>query len=147
MFSIEFKEACGDRLHRGALTLGASVERFRSSLNYWTTADYERQWGAALQSLGERSTSALVVSIEEPAFMNYLDWWAMYCEGDTVYFQEQLNFFEEGGEVFDEHDFARFIRPHRRSTDEGEKISEWAVRREEIDQFLDGPDGRRLLLR
>jgi hypothetical protein len=146
MFCIKFDGPCGD-LQRGALTLGASVERFRSSLNYWTVVDYQRQWGTALRSLGERSVSALVVSIEEPAFMNFLDWWVIYCDGETVYFQEQLCFFEEGGEVFDVNDFQRFIRPHRRYSDEGEKISEWAVERKEIERFLDGPDGRALGLR
>ena len=144
MFSIKFEEACGDHLYRGALTLGGSVERFRSSLNYWTIADYERQWGASLRTIGERSASALVVSIEEPSSMNFLNWWVMYPDDDTVFFQEQMRFFEEGGELFDERDIERFIYPHSRYSDEGEKYSEWAIHRSEIERFLDGPDGRRL---
>ncbi len=61
------------------LAFGASVDLFRSSRNDWTAADDERQWGAALQLLGGRSTFALAVSIGEPAFMNDLDQWVTTC--------------------------------------------------------------------
>lgn len=66
------------------IVIGEFTERFVAPTEWWSRADYERQWiDGAQRLLGGARTSAFV---EEPGRV----WWTAWREGDEVYLQHRL---------------------------------------------------------
>ena len=120
----------------GVLIMGNAKEGFYSSLYDWKKQQYESQWQRAIRVLlSESSKAALIVEYLSPEVASHLEWWAMYREGETVYLQNQLLFYEQLATPFSLD--SPFASLHDRATidPEGTSISEWSVSLSEVEQF------------
>jgi hypothetical protein len=139
MFSISFTDA-GDISHSlidGTLVLGASTESFQASTDYWKPSDYQSQWQKALEQItGGRNKAALVTSLGDPAYANFITWWPMWRFGNTVRIREQMLFLEELQEKFDEHRLSDYVSEFYDDTADETKVSTWTVSLSEIIEFL-----------
>src|SRR5260370_12510682 len=79
----------------GKIQIGEHVETFITSLVSWNPSLYEHHWLSALRRLLEGArTSALITSYVEPGLADHLMWWPLYREGDAVYVQNHMLFYE-----------------------------------------------------
>ena len=142
MFNIEFTAAEPELQEEGwyglwgRVTIGDHVEEFLASLFLWTREQYERHW---------RDAAARLVNGEERTafFTNAFQfWWAMWQnEGDIRVYEELLVVDRLNG-LGESWDISlvpyHLLRDYRRTTDEGEAISEWRLRIDDIEMFLAG---------
>jgi CdiI N-terminal domain len=120
----------------GELTMGQSTEGFYSSLYQWSTQNYEKQWSDAIRVLlGGALKAALIVEYLSPDVASQLEWWAMYREGEVVYFQHQLVFYRQLTNPFSLDAPFASLRDRQTINQEGQQISEWSVSLSEIEQF------------
>jgi hypothetical protein len=130
-------EAHGDSMAPGALKLGDFQEDFLASLSYWNPAAYRSQWQEASERLVEgKDRPALITSMHDPRTANFIVWWPLYRDGDSVHVHNQILFLDELVQPFDESDLYRAVPPRETKTDEGDPISEWTVRLSNIEEFL-----------
>ncbi len=143
-FSIELEpDQPGRDEGWGRITLGDFVERFQVPLHYWTRADYEAQWRDAVRHTvnGERRT-ALIAAMGDPNEVNFIVWWPMYRDGETVFVQNHLLFLRDAGydvayidSEFDvSHPYVH-VRERQVESDEG-PISEWVVAVSDLRRWL-----------
>lgn len=127
----------GQKAKFGRITIGSFSERFLSSLNYWSMADYHKHWQAALRRIVDDSrTSCLITSMHDPKKSKYIFWRPMYRIGRTIYVQDQILFLETLPRKFDETNPFVCVRSRQTTSDEGEKISEWSTSVEEVKDYL-----------
>lgn len=121
---------------RGVLVLGDTREYFCASLYQWTKRDYESQWRHAIEILlQDRSRAALITTYGSPEVATHLEWWPMYAAGDTVFVQDHLLFYDKLARPFSTEDAFSFIRDRKTMDEEGNPISEWAVRLSDVEEF------------
>jgi hypothetical protein len=120
----------------GVLIIGDSKEGFVSSLYQWSKQQYETQWKQAVRVLLDgNSKAALMVEYLRPDAASYLEWWAMYREGETVYLQNQLLFYDQLEKPFSIENPFESLRDRKTISQEGRQISEWSVSILDIEQF------------
>src|SRR5437667_439558 len=75
----------------GQLTAGDFSEQFSMSLEYWSPADYENHWLAALANVNASpdATSCLISSMTHPTESNFVFCWPLYRDGDAVHVQNR----------------------------------------------------------
>lgn len=143
-FSITLSECSfdldGDTFALGSLSIGAFQEDFHASLSYWDRDKYLAQWRNGLNRLvnGE-IRSAIVTSMYDPRFANYIFWWPLYAIGDNIHVQNHGLFLDDLDESFDEADLYRFVRERETESEDGQSISEWTVKLSDIENFLRSP--------
>jgi hypothetical protein len=121
----------------GKIQLGAYVETFVASLVFWTPSQYEQHWHLAAKRMVEGAEkSALITSYIEPTLQpdEFLIWWLLYRDLDTVFVQNQFLFFERLRAPFSTSNPWDSIPNRRTVNDEGMKISEWTTT---VDSFAD----------
>jgi len=130
-------ESDGETVALGSIKLGEFQEGFHASLCHWDQGRYQAQWREALERLikGEEH-SALVTSMYDPRTANFIVWWPMHRDGDSVHVQNQLLFFDDLAESFDELDPYRSVQQRETRTEEGTRISEWTISLPDIKEFL-----------
>ena len=121
-------ESEGEAALVGSLTIGDFSEQLHCSLSYWTRERYEAQWKEALSRLvnGE-SSSALVTSMHDPRFANFIRWWVMYRDLEIVQIQEHILFLRELDTPLDESDLYASVPDRETETEDGERVSEWVL--------------------
>jgi contact-dependent growth inhibition (CDI) system CdiI-like immunity protein len=122
----------------GKIHIGDHVETFVSSLVCWGRVFYERHWDAATRRLLTGATrSALITSYVEPGLSNRLIWWPLHREGDVVYVQNQMLFYDQLSSRFSIDEPWESV-PERRTTNvDGLEISEWKIGIRDIQAFWD----------
>ncbi|MDR3747961.1 MAG: hypothetical protein P4M04_07400 [Acidobacteriota bacterium] len=121
---------------RGLIVLGDSAEEFLANLGEWTQAKYREQWRGSIQSLLEgEGRAVLITTFSNPSTASHLEWWALYREGEDVFVQNQLLFFDDIEGEFDESRAVDFLRARETVTEEGRPISEWSVSMEDLRMF------------
>ena len=125
----------------GKIVIDDFQETFTASLAFWTRGDYELHWKRALERLiagGERS--ALITDYSQPpahvGSEDFLIWWPLYRDGDTVYIQNHLLFFGQLSRPFSPDRPWDSVRDRRLVNEDGQNISEWATTIEDIKHFL-----------
>jgi hypothetical protein len=104
---------------------------------YWNRDDYEHHWKEALSRIVFLAdVSCLITSIVNPISASHLFWWPMYREGNTVYIQHQILFFQNLPSSFNEKDPFSSIPKRQLIDEDGNPLSEWAVSTGEIEDFL-----------
>lgn len=127
----------GVKASLGLIKIGSFQERFSASLMYWNAEDYERHWKQAVARIIKSSAvSCLITSMLDPATANFIFWWPMYCEGDTVFIQNQILFLDQLPSPFDEHAPFSHVPERKILSEDGEKISEWFVSIKDLESFL-----------
>lgn len=118
---------------KGEITIGNFKETFYSSLSYWKTEDYHRQWIEGLNRIIHVSQSCLVTNIFDPNIAQRLEWWILYKENETVFIQNELfaasvyKSFIGIDRPFTPDTCYNFITPRQTHTEDGDKISEWSI--------------------
>jgi CdiI N-terminal domain len=112
----------------GKICVGDYAETFITSLVSWNPNAYERHWVSALRRLLEgASKSALITSYVEPELADHLVWWPLYREGDTVYVQNHMLFYDQLEKPFSPRDPWQTVPQRRTVNGEGQRISEWVT--------------------
>jgi hypothetical protein len=111
----------------GKLKIAGYSETFIASLAYWTHEQYERHWMIALDRIvSAEGRSALITSFVEPRTEGFLLWWPLYRDGDLVYIQNHILFFDQLSKPFSAEHFWESVGQRQIITpDEGIPISEW----------------------
>lgn len=143
-FTGEFVEGDPD-MAIGEIRLGEDQESFRAFVGVWTVEDYKASWIAALRHLvGGATTSCLITSLTTPADGHFVTTWPLYRVGDDVYLQNRLLFHEDPDHIVEAHaheldPYAPWesVDPRETIDEDGQQISEWALRVEDIQEFLD----------
>jgi hypothetical protein len=129
---------------RGRIVLRAYGEEFLASLHEWTEATYQKQWRGAIASLIQGEDKAvLITNFNSPAIASHLEWWALYREGETIFAQNQLLFFDDLNREFEASAAVDFLRPRDTKNEEGLPISEWAISMDDLRSFVGKPGDRR----
>ena len=118
---------------RAEIVVGNHKETAEVPLHYWSRDQYRAQWREAITKIvAGQQKACLITGMHDPRSANFLDWWLMWREGSTVFIQNQILFMDEIRSNFNENDLERHIPERKTVTDEGEKISEWTVRVQDI---------------
>jgi contact-dependent growth inhibition (CDI) system CdiI-like immunity protein len=128
-FDIRFvdDEGAPEKTRFGEILIGSFRERFLSDMTFWTEAEYEGQWRDAVSQVVTLDKAALITSITEPSTTNFIRWWAMYRDGETVVFNDQVFFLSEAKEPFAAHATGRFVPERETVSETGQPISEWST--------------------
>lgn len=129
MFDIQITSVEPDKqVGTGQIRIGAFVESFIVDLSFWTVEQYEQQWRQGLERIlvGADST-CLVVSLPPPEHANFIVWWVIYRVGADLRVQNGILFTEEFDGVFDPSNPYRYIDARATVSEDGDRISEWAV--------------------
>jgi len=121
---------------RGLIVLGDATEEFLANLGEWTQAEYREQWARSIRSLleGERK-AVLITTFSSPTVASHLEWWALYREGEHVFAQNQLLFFDDVDGEFDASRAVEFLRDRQTENEEELAISEWSFSMDDLRAF------------
>lgn len=117
----------------GKITINDFWETFYISLDWWSQADYERQWKEGLERIRTHDKSCLVTEVQNPNKMRCVDWWLLYKEGNKIFIRNYVLFEEYYDEVIGDKPFTvencyDFIWPKEPTLlENGEEMSEWVV--------------------
>jgi hypothetical protein len=124
---------------RGLIVLGDFKEEFLSNLREWTQSEYREQWARSIRSLLEGEVKAvLMTTFSSPTVASHLEWWALYREGEHVFAQNQLLFYDDVEGEFDTDSAVEFLRDRQTVNEEGLPISEWSVSMDDLRAFAAG---------
>lgn len=111
-------------------------EHFQASITYWRKSDYLSQWKEGLERIRQNlPTSCFVTSMYHPRYANFIIWWPVYVEGEWAYIHNQILFFDQLEEPFDEVNLYKHIPPREIYSEDGQKISEWSISIEDLETF------------
>ncbi|UPT75519.1 MAG: hypothetical protein M0D55_07535 [Elusimicrobiota bacterium] len=128
MFSIKLLPAKTPRTANAEIVIGNHREIIEVPLQYWRREQYRAQWREAIGRLQSgHASSCLITSMVDPAKANFLMWWPMWREGETVFIQNQLLFMDSIQGRFDERNPYRHIPVRATKSEDGEKVSEWSI--------------------
>jgi hypothetical protein len=104
------------------------------ALDYWSEADYQRQWKEGLARIKLQDTSCLVASVQHPIKSGpLLNWWILFKENDRIIVNNLYTAGKRYIQVIGDKNFSPdncydFIRPRDTSkTIKGYQVSEWFV--------------------
>jgi hypothetical protein len=72
-----------------------------------------------------------------PELGSYLEWWAMFREGNDVFIQNQMLIYARLDAKFSVQKAVDFLKDREVFTEEGQHMSEWSVNIIEIQRFLE----------
>jgi hypothetical protein len=120
----------------GEICIGSFREKFASDTTFWPRSRYEQQWIAAARQIMTAARAAMITSLVEPSSSNFVRWWALYRDGDSIAMQEQLCFLDELHESFDPERVGRYVRQRETISEDGQPISEWFTTVAAVSDFL-----------
>jgi hypothetical protein len=124
---------------RGEIVLGQFVERFESPFDFWTAADYERQWVEGVtRILHGASKSVLVTSMIQPEAANFIMWWPMYRSDNAVIYRNHILLMDQVKQPFEINNLYSFVPDRADSVDEEHSISEWTLDLDQLKSFASG---------
>jgi hypothetical protein len=134
-FNIHFIKK-SQHLGRGEIVINGFSERFESPFDFWTAADYERQWAQGVTRILEGELkSVLVTSMVQPEIANFIMWWPMYRDGNLVVFRNHLLMMQQSGQLFTIPNLYSFIPDRLDSADAEFKVSEWTIELDKMKSF------------
>ena len=143
-FSISLSRDCfefeGEKVSLGTINFDDYSESFQAPVSYWNQKDYLSHWHNSLKRLlTTENKTALITSIYNPKTANFLFWWILYRIDGHVYIQNHVLFLDDLKEPFDEREFYKSIPEREVVTEEGDSISEWVIKLEDVENFLSHP--------
>jgi contact-dependent growth inhibition (CDI) system CdiI-like immunity protein len=119
------------KAYEGFIHIGDFSESIYVPLDYWSRADYERQWKEGLERIKIHDTSCLVATIHDPKIRKFVDWWELYKINNVIYVQNGWLIEHLYDEIVGDNQFTpdtcyNFITP-RVAASEGHTVSEWSV--------------------
>jgi hypothetical protein len=141
MFDLELlghPEGEGERLFIwGRITLGGFRDEFQAPLFDWAPGDYVAQWVDAAQRLVAGAPVVVFLTHMVHPTAPYHMGWPAWREGDRVLVQERLFLAEQIDGPFDCERPEVHVGPRREISDEGLRISQWAVTLRDVASFVD----------
>jgi hypothetical protein len=129
----------GDAMQaRYEIVLGDYKENGTLITTLWTREAYEKQWFEALSSLvdGLVQRCVLVTDVQPCAISGGITYWAVFKEGDLVYFQERWKMNSVDTLLGDPGKAEPNIEPRIQGTpEEHSRVSEWNLPFEYLRQF------------
>jgi hypothetical protein len=119
----------------GRLLIGDWEEIFVSSLFFWRKEDYEAQWLNAIRLLLSGKDKATLIVEHLGPEAGRLRWWPIYRVENTIYFREQILFFDKLKQPFSLENAFLFVEDRRTTNEDGHVISEWDVSLSEVRDF------------
>jgi hypothetical protein len=116
----------------GEICFGDLDESFESSLHSWSREQYEASWREAIATVLRGEKAALITEFSLPSENNRLWWWPLYPDGDTVYIQQHILFFQQLEHSFDPIKPFASLGKRKTHDEDGNKISEWTAKRSEF---------------
>lgn len=133
MLSIELIPSKIPRTANAEIVIGDHREITEVPLQYWRPEQYREQWRAAFERITDgQPTACLITGMHDPRTANFIMWWPMWREGDTVYIQNQILFMDKIRKNFKENEPYSHVPKRVTVTEEGEKISEWSTKVSEM---------------
>lgn len=98
--SIEFKKTVPTIIDEmkyclGEIQIGDYKEELPIPIEYWTIADYERQWKEGLEKIKHEDNSCLISSALDPKKHKSADIWGLYKKSNKIYVQPYILIFKE----------------------------------------------------
>jgi hypothetical protein len=136
-FRDEVTQADGETFEVGEIKIADFTESFHSATTYWNKNDYLNQWKKALERIRQGfESSCFITSMCNPLYANFIFWWVVYIEGDWAHIQNHIFFLNELSEPFQVDKIYSYIQKREIYNEDGNKISEWKIRIEEIESFI-----------
>jgi hypothetical protein len=121
----------------GRIRIGAFLDSFECSLEFWKKTDYESQWRKAIQSVVSGSQKAcLITSLTDPKTANFLFWWPVYRVDGLIVVQNQVLFLEDCRSLFDLEAPEKLVPVRATVNENGARISEWSMSLTEAQEWL-----------
>ena len=126
-----------DNISPGFIKIGWYQEKFDVLLNYWSQSEYQEHWKEAVNHLLHVSPkSCLITSIYHANSLAVIKCWLMYHWEGRVYFQNHVATFRNFFSSFDPKNPYALV-PDRKTVDgKGEKIPEWSLPLEDLEEFF-----------
>jgi hypothetical protein len=141
MFDLELlgrPEGEGDRLFIwGRIKLGQFQDEFQVPLYDWAPGDYVAQWLDAAERLVAGAPAVVFLTHMMHPTAAYHMGWPAWGDGDRVLVQERLFLAEQLGGPFDVEHPEVHLGPRQEISDEGLRISQWAVSLRDVAAFLE----------
>jgi CdiI N-terminal domain len=141
MFDLELlghPEGEGDRLFIwGRIRLGHFQDEFQVPLFDWAPGDYAAQWLEAAERLVAGASAVVFLTHMMHPTAAYHMGWPAWREGDQVLVQERLFLAEQLGGPLDVEHPEVHLGPRQEISDEGLRISQWAVSLRDVAAFLE----------
>ena len=81
----------GLRSYRGKIIIGDFEETIYVPVEFWSLADYQKQWAEGLERIKNETKSCLVAAIQgHNGIPTLINWWAMYKKDNKIFIQNQL---------------------------------------------------------
>jgi hypothetical protein len=129
-------EQNGEPVNRGEFLLCGCKEEFALPVSYWSRYDYFKNWKRMVaDGLGSQANSAIVTSMRDPRYMNFINLWAFYYGGENVYVQNKILFMDEIEGRFNPNRMNSYLGERITLNEDGVRISEWVVK---LDDVLSG---------
>ena len=122
----------------GEILLGDYRDTFAATLFEWSRPQYEASWRFELTRLLDGADRAvLLTQLLIPGKSGLPNWWALYRgERNEVVIQEHFGINEKLFIRFSPQNPSESLKDRRAFTDNGRPISEWTVKTEDIESFL-----------
>lgn len=143
MFGIFFKDrnspfdnGNGEKL-LASIKLGEYIEDLHIPIDFWGANDYEHSWKMSLDKGIHSSThSALITSMHNPEYLNFIFLWVIFYEGEHSFVQNRILFVEDIPD-FDVSKINEYIGERETINEDGFKISEWVVKKDDVIDFYE----------
>ena len=139
-FSIRSVDVGNTLQGKCELIIGDHKEVFPLITTLWVRDDYVSQWMEALQALAHKTVDccALITDIQRSEDSSGVTYWALFREGQDVYFQERFSRDNSALLVGSASAAARHIPPRLQGTpEEQSRVSEWVLPIEDVRQFVE----------
>jgi hypothetical protein len=135
VFDIRF-DKISKKIGQGLIILDQFSERFESPLHFWTADDYKQQWRDGIKRiLDDEMKSALVTAMYPPESANFIMWWNMYRDQESVVFRNHLLLMEQLEQPFNIARLYSYVPERLPSVDEEYQVSEWEISFDRIREF------------
>ncbi|QMV74078.1 hypothetical protein HS961_15220 [Comamonas piscis] len=121
------------------IDIGAHREVVPIMTTRWSPEAYKRQWVEALEFLvASRSSRCALITCIQPESVSYgITYWALFREGDFVYFQERFIRYGYRRFLISPMTVDRYMPDRMEGTfEEYSQISEWVLPISDIQKFL-----------
>jgi hypothetical protein len=121
----------------GYIQIGDFREKLEINVSFWMPEDYIAQWNRAILRIVEKDEkSCLITSLSSPQDSNFIFWWPMYRNKDTVFIQNGILFLDEISSSFTFENPYEDVPDRETVSEDGEPISEWEISIDALKNYL-----------
>jgi hypothetical protein len=120
---------------RGRIVMGDFEESFEAPVHHWTANDYRRQWKEALGRIAAGIDSALITTAYNGNEGWCGFWWILFYRVDHVLVHAGMIVPGETFLNFTVQDPYAALPEYRRTSEDGDLVSEWTVPTEDLIAF------------